>query len=513
MSEKPKSTISAATLVPPKWQPAQQQKLDASKLSVPIPTVLTAPILSMPSAPQPPNEVHTSAEQMIDAGGVLDEIAATLKKHVIMSESASVAATLWIGMTHFINVIQVAPLGLISAPEKACGKSQLLTLFGLLVKNPMPVANCSPSFIFRSIEKSSPTLLIDEADTFFKGNSELSGIINAGHTRDQAFVGRTVADGKGGFDPERFSVWCAKAFAGIAMERHLPSATMSRCIPIQLNRKTATEQVARLRQSDRDSFMPLADRIAKFAEQNQEKITLARPSLPDELSDREQDNWEPLIAIAELAGPRWGARARAAAIEISRHSTEPNDTGNELLSDIHEIFFKAETNKLGTAELIEWLCADLEAPWATYNRGRPITPRQLAQKLATYDPNLRPKTVRLGTNNTPKGYDLDQFADVFLRYLPQRRNDTPQSIRDNEPAVADAPATPTSVADTARTISTQPDPLTDASPTPQSAKAKLWEATKYVHTQKTSEAQRPQKESSSTDRQTSTMNGSSKNPV
>ena len=43
---------------------------------------------------------------------------------------------------------------------------------------------------FRVIQETRPTLLIDEADTFLQGNDELRGILNAGYTRDTAFVVR-----------------------------------------------------------------------------------------------------------------------------------------------------------------------------------------------------------------------------------------------------------------------------------------------------------------------------------
>ncbi|MEO7728473.1 MAG: hypothetical protein ABIS45_14555 [Burkholderiales bacterium] len=43
------------------------------------------------------------------------------------------------------------------------------------------------------MEVCQPTLLIDEVDTFMRENLELHGVINRGHTRDSAYVIRTVA--------------------------------------------------------------------------------------------------------------------------------------------------------------------------------------------------------------------------------------------------------------------------------------------------------------------------------
>jgi hypothetical protein len=65
--------------------------------------------------------------------------------------------------------------------------------------------------------------------------------------------------------------------------------------------------------------------------------------------------------------------------------------------------------------LLSGLIADPEAPWATYNRGKPLTPRQLSRLLEPY--GIHSKTVRFGPHDTPKGFELTQFQDAFSRYL------------------------------------------------------------------------------------------------
>lgn len=425
-------------------------------------------------------------------GDVYDELTNAIKNHIVIDEAPLVSAILWIMMTHFSDVIEVAPLALITAPEKSCGKSQLLTIFELFVANPLSVSNCSPSFIFRMIDKEAPTLLIDEGDTFLKENGELKGIINAGHTRAQAYVGRTESDGKGKLEPVRFNVWCPKAIAGIALERHLPPATLSRCVYIRLRRKTSNEKVARLRHAQRDQFDALARKISELAEAYKEDIKNARPTLPDELSDREQDNWEPLFAIATLGGSEWLERARRAAIELSRQQSEPSSAENELLADIREIFLGKGASKLSTSTIIDELSKNEDAPWSSYNRGKPINPRQLAKLLTAYDPALRPKTVRLSNHSTPKGYDFEQFADAFARYLPQRRNDAQEAIQHNTPDVADVPQRTCNVAGcgprhspTSSAASSPSQIQTPEQRTYSDATQKLWDDIEEHHREKT----------------------------
>jgi len=395
------------------------------------------------TAPFPEVKPYPTA---IEPAMVLDELAAIILRYVVMDKEQADATVLWIVMTWVIDILQVAPIAIITAPEKACGKSQLLTIVGYLVFRPLSAANSTSSFLFRAISVWGPTVLIDEADTFIRGNDELKGLVNAGHTRANAFVGRTVSVGDG-HEPQLFPVWGAKAFAGISLERHLPDSTMSRGIVFVLRRKLAHESVERLRHADRDVFEILASKLARFASDFSQQVRAARPTFPENLSDRTEDNWEPLFAIAQCAGPAWVERATAAALKLSADSESSASTGNELLADIEDVFTKSGESRIRSSDLIRSLVDNEEGPWATYNRGKQITPRQISKQLAAY--GIKSKTVRMGPHDTPKGYDLEQFKDAFARYLspsrdmPQPRNDSPEAMPPNESGVADLSATET----------------------------------------------------------------------
>lgn len=312
-------------------------------------------------------------------------------------------------MTWFIDDIQVAPLAVITAPEKRCGKSQFISLIGKLVLRPLPASNITTAALFRSIELWKPTILLDEADTFLKGNEDLRGIINAGHSRGSAFVIRVV--GKEHI-PQKFSVWGAKAIAGIGS---LSDTLMDRAINLRMRRKRNDEKVVRLNSIDDDIFQKLTSMLARFSKDYSQLIRKARPRLPNELNDREQDNWEPLFAIADVAGNDWAERARKAALNISKsNQNETTSIGIELLSAIHDVFQNKMIARISTAELIKTLCSDEEQAWLTFNRGQPISPRQLATLLKEY--GIQSKGIRIGYG-TPKGYEKEQFAEAFARYL------------------------------------------------------------------------------------------------
>lgn len=345
----------------------------------------------------------------VDGAELLDEINATIYRHIICQPETAIAATLWIAFTWLIDHVQVAPLAVITAPEKRCGKSQLLDVIGRLSRRPLVASNISAAATFRVIEAHSPTLLIDEADSFFKENEELRGVINSGHTRQSAYVIRTVGDDH---EPCQFSTWGAKAISGIG---HFSETLMDRAIILELRRKLPGEEVQRLRHVDPDHFERLASRLARFAEDAGATIGMARPELPEALNDRAQDNWEPLLAIADHVGEDWPELARQAALKISGTEKDPVSMSAELLADIRDVFDSKGMDRITTTELIDSLIENEESPWATYNRGNPINARQLGKRLKEY--GIASKDLKIGPGNVRKGFNREQFEDAFKRYL------------------------------------------------------------------------------------------------
>ncbi len=101
--------------------------------------------------------------------------------------------------------------------------------------------------------------------------------------------------------------------------------------------------------------------------------------------------------------------------------------GVELLTDIQEMFETKRIDRVSSIELIRSLCANDEKPWATYNRGSEIKPRQIANRLKEF--GIISNTIRIGTL-TAKGYLKSHFVDAFARYLdpPKRNNVTELAI-------------------------------------------------------------------------------------
>jgi hypothetical protein len=395
----------------------ERVRIEQAKLMVCRPATLDAIVKAARSDESEANKLPFDEVEPhpapVDPAQLLSDVSATIQQFIVLDAEQAHAAALWVALTHFIDSVEVAPLAIINAPEKSCGKTQLLNVMGRMAYRPLPASNASPSALFRAVELWKPTILIDEADTFFKENFELHGMVNAGYLRD-GFVLRSEAVGDS-FEPRMFSVFSAKAIAGIALEKHLTDATMSRGIVFNLRRKLPHESVSRLRHTDRGLFSEITAKLARFAADYSQKVRLARPKLPETLSDRDQDNWDGLLAVASCAGDEWVARATAAALKLSGTGEKTLSTGNELLADIQHVFESKRVDKINFADLIQALCDDDEAGWATYNRGKPITPRQVSKRLREY--GISSKPTRFGYDGVQKGFEINQFVDAFARYL------------------------------------------------------------------------------------------------
>jgi putative DNA primase/helicase len=344
-----------------------------------------------------------SETEPVDGVKLLDDLASAFSRHLALCEGASEAIALWVLFAHSHDAHQTSPRLAFLSPVPECGKTTTLSILRALVPRALPTSNITPAVIFRVIQQSHPTLLIDEADTFMQGD-DMRGILNSGHTRATAQVWRCEGESR---NPKGFSTWAPVAIAKIGT---LPETLESRSIVIPMQRKRPDERTKPIASEDRQAFADLASMASRWAANYAEALAAANPELPSGLFNRTRDNWRPLIAIADSAGGHWPERARRVAVLLSGSAEDPS-LGIQLLSDIREIL---RTERLSSEDLCEDLRGLEDRPWA--EDGIAINPRQLARLLKPF--GIAPKSVRLGRGSTPKGYTAAQFEDAFARYLP-----------------------------------------------------------------------------------------------
>jgi hypothetical protein len=352
----------------------------------------------------------------VDGALLLNELVTTLNRFAVFASHAADALALFVLATYAAECFDAAPYVHLRSPEKRCGKSLVMRLLSKLCARALPAGPCSESAIFRAIAAVTPTLLIDEVDTFFAERHELRGILNVGCIRDDAHVMRTEETTRNGsreFVPRRYSVFCPKVFSGIGK---LADTLEDRCIVITMKRKRADERRERFRRRKFDAE-PLRQKCRRWTADHGNKLAAIEPNLPEQLNDRAADLWEPLLAVADLAGPCWPERARAAAVALSGETENdmPGSLGCLLLADMRTAFAAAKADRLASADLCDRLAAMEERPWSEVHHGKPINPNRLSRLLAPY--GVASRKVRL-PEGTRQGYTADDLADAWQRYLP-----------------------------------------------------------------------------------------------
>ena len=152
---------------------------------------------ALPARPKPPATVagEPAPEQdpgsppgyeQEDGDAILDDMVGFVGRFVVMPSDHHLAAVaLWIAHTHFIDILDDSPRLSIRSAEKRSGKTRLLELVAGLARRARMTSSMSTSYLFRSVESSTPTLLIDEADTIFgkKRGSLLRGVAGSHQRR------------------------------------------------------------------------------------------------------------------------------------------------------------------------------------------------------------------------------------------------------------------------------------------------------------------------------------------
>lgn len=353
----------------------------------------------------------TSWHEPVALGELLDEIESIFHRYTVLEEQYAVASALWSVFTWVHDKSTVSPILNISSPEKRCGKSTLLDLIEGLVCRPLPSGNITTAALYRSIDKWSPTLVIDEADTFLNSGDDMRGIINSGHYKTKAYVIRCDGDDN---VPKRFTTWCPKVIAGIGC---LAETVMDRSIIIVMKRKLKNQTVELIRHKDEDLFAVVCQKLKRWSEDNAETFQQIRPDRIDVINDRANDNWEPLLAVASMAGEEWKCKAYMAAVEVAGIAEDAPSIGEQLLTDILDVFANSGGDNLSTAQLIRDLCIDEEKPWASFHRGQNITPYVLGQMLKPF--GIRSQNIRFSIG-VKKGFYQADFEEAVSRYAPEK---------------------------------------------------------------------------------------------
>jgi hypothetical protein len=351
----------------------------------------------------------------VDGDGLLRDLIRRIQRHVVIDHHGALVIALWLIMSWVHDAVAVySPILNINSSEPESGKSTTMGLVSFLMPRCIASVEVSEAAIYRAIKRWEPSFCFDEFDSVLADDSKaaLRSVINSGHTRGSGVL-RCIGEDR---VPELFFTFAPKA---IAMNgRKLPPPTLSRCIFVELRRRTKSESITEPFQHQDDAGLAeLRRRLRRWAMDNEEALLPGVvPAMPEELLNRRGNNWSLMLRIADLCDgiEGYGEQARFAAVRIEGAADSRTITV-KLLADCKAIR-EAEpfSSVISSASLIAKLTADESGIWAEFKRGKPLTQAALARMLGKFQ--ILARNVRPEDGPQAKGYHWHDFEEAWARY-------------------------------------------------------------------------------------------------
>lgn len=355
------------------------------------------------------HEPNVTAELLDMVGRLFDEYV------IFPSDEDRTAVTVWAVHTWVAHRFESTGRLAVLSREPGSGKSRVLEVLSEITPNATTAVNLKPATMWRLIEHSSPhpTLFVDEADTIFgrvgssSAHTELRSILNAGYRK-----GATVPRCVGNQDIKLFKTFAPVALAGLGV---LPETIMSRSIVIRMKRAAPNQHVKPFRlRFAAGELGNIKSRLAAWSMAFGPQLELAFPEMP--VKDRAADVWEPLFAIADLAGEKWRKAVDRSCRKLTAdESRQAPSAGQALLRDIRDIFHVKGAKTLLTRDILaELYVSEGDVNWSESTFG----PQAIAKVLREYD--VQPVQIRQGSN-VGRGYRFADFGDAWSRYVPDTK--------------------------------------------------------------------------------------------
>jgi hypothetical protein len=340
-----------------------------------------------------------------------------LKEYVALrDEHEYLMIALWILHTHVFRQFLITPRLALRSPVAGCGKTTMFDVVSKLAANAEKFDSITTAALYRLIDESHPTLLIDEADNLnlaLAPSGRLRAVFNSGHR-----AGGTVAiSERGGM--RKFSTFAPLALALPDAMAGLPRTLNSRCITLHMQRARRT-----LRRFE--PYRPDAALDACYAQILlwRNDVELEAPEMPEQLRNRIADNWRPLISIADSLG--MGDEARAAAIAFA-HAFQDADVRLLVLSDIRKVFDAGAVDRLTSNALLDALHGLDGSDWTEFRgiRGDQSPHKLKAGELASmmHEFGVKPRVIwplnRTAKSVSARGYHRAQFAHAWHTYVDE----------------------------------------------------------------------------------------------
>lgn len=334
---------------------------------------------------------------------ILDQARNFLERFVAFPSPAALdSCVLWACHTHLFEALSVSPRIAFLSELPGSGKTLAMELVGSLSHDASLEVELTGAALTALVSQRRGTVLLDEVDNYWgasggsASHAALRSIVNSGY-RAGAFVTRMRSG-----TYVRTPVFAPIAMAGLGQ---LPRPTLSRCVVIKMAQRTDEQEVeSYYPRQHAKTGLQVREALGKWASSVAARVGELFPDMPDGVTNRDAEIWEPLLSIASEAGGEWPERARAACVElVLNQSSEPAvSPAKRLLMALREVW--QDSGNLPSSEVVARLLRlkPYSSMWTTAT-----APREISALLSTY--GISPVKVRDG-NRTCQGY---RRSDVF----------------------------------------------------------------------------------------------------
>lgn len=342
----------------------------------------------------------------VDGAQLFARLRAFLNGVLGEAETTRDAIALWCAHAWVLDLFDASPRLIFAATDSRSAHARALRVVGWLTPKPELVSRTIAPHLLPLI-KLGPTLLLDDVGGTMLGYLDMRALIIAGACRDGAFLGARTKGNPDGWS----SCFAATAIATTA---RVPDDLSAHAVVVPMAPPRFAHAGVQLSLSDPPAEVR-ALRAALHRWAADLVLPVAAPDFSASLSPGARETWPPLLEIADVLGGEAPAAARAAARALAENA-RPAASDLELLADIRELAGDVDQGtRIATLDLLTKLVADPERAWATANRGRKLTPRALADRLARF--GVHPRTLRLADGAVQRGYQGGDLIDAFARYL------------------------------------------------------------------------------------------------
>ena len=351
-----------------------------------------------------------------DEKELLGEIRAFIHRYVDISEEFEQIASYYVLLTWIYDKFHELPY-LRAMGDYGSGKSRLIKTVGSLCYKPIFTGGATtPSPLFRIIDQTGGTLILDEAD-FAKSDmtSEIVKILNAGYQKGTPVL---RAEGKGTFEVKAYEVFCPKIVA--TRETFSDRALESRFLVEEMGKSVLRADIPK---DTRDEFeieaIAIRNKLLKWRFDNYFKVMIKKDITIPGIHPRLNQIVLPLLSIINDRE----AEENLIKFIIKYNDDLVADRGLSRESDIVYAIFKLEHDNFNVSRFtVKDIADEVNELIGNGNNEEKIQPRKMGWYLRM---KLQLKTVK-----TRKGFILNVNQNKQkLEFWKERYGITDAEIR------------------------------------------------------------------------------------